>query len=269
MWRLQWANSSGYGRSGIRVKNTMVRRGSIEWRPLGSFRLSPGIYHYTISYSDCVIKDSVEVLKNTVFYPVVESENYCLLDGVARFYIPDLLEVNQWFYDGEPLDGFSVELPVNVTHSFVVETMEGCQTTVEKSEEETPWLEDLIFEKPGQLTAIPGEDQQHFSEYGWYYRNEELCSSCWEYSHGVMLEEGVYGFFIQQDENCRRDTLFRLQQDDQYFQMPNVLNMRSETNSRFQIFDPLRQMESIIEFSVFDRFGNILYRAENIRSNGD
>src|SRR5690625_7505865 len=51
--------------------------------------------------------------------------------------------------------------------------------------------------------------------------------------------------------------------------MPNVLNMRSETNSRFQIFDPLRQMESIIEFSVFDRFGNILYRAENIRSNGD
>src|SRR5690625_6890432 len=74
---------------------------------------------------------------------------------------------------------------------------------------------------------------------------------------------------MQQDENCRRDTLFRLQQDDQYFQMPNVLNMRSETNSRFQIFDPLRQMESIIEFSVFDRFGNILYRAENIRSNGD
>lgn len=231
--------------------------------------LAPGMYHYTISYKDCVIKDSVEVLKNTVFYPEVKSENDCLLDGVARFYIPDSLEVNQWFYDGEPLESFSVELPVNMPHSFVVETMEGCQTTVEKSEKETPWLEDLIFEKPGRLVAVPGKDQQYFTQHGWYLKNEELCTSCWEYSHGVMLEEGVYGFFIQQDENCRRDTLFRLQQDDQYFQMPNVLNMHSETNNKFQIFDPLQQMESIIEFSVFDRFGNVLYRAENIQSNGD
>lgn len=231
--------------------------------------LAPGIYHYTISYDDCIIRDSVEILKSTASFPEIRTEKGCLLDEQVRFYIPDSMEINQWIYKEESLPFFSVDLPANVHHSFTLETMEGCRKTLEIIEKESPWLEELAFSKPDKVSATPGKDQQSLTEFGWYFRNEELCVSCLDYSNGPMLEEGVYGFFIEQDENCRRDTLFRVQQNERYFQIPNVLTPNKTTNNRLQIFDPMQQMESIIELSVYDRYGNILYKEENTYPDDD
>lgn len=231
--------------------------------------LAPGTYHYTISYDDCVIRDSVEIQNSNAAFPEIKTENNCLLDGKIRFYIPDSLDVNQWIYGNESLTHFSVDLPANVPHTFIVETMDGCRKSFELSENETPWLEEITFSKPDGVQAIPGKDQQTLTNSGWYFRDEELCTSCLDYTKGPMLEEGVYGFFIEQDENCRRDTLLRIRQDERLFQIPNVLTPGKATNNRLQIFDPMQQMESVIELSVYDRYGNILYREKDTYPDDD
>lgn len=231
--------------------------------------LAPGIYHYTISYDDCIIRDSVEILKSTASFPDIRTDKGCLLDGRVRFYIPDSLDVNQWIYDNRTLTHFSVDLPANVLHTFIVETMDGCRKSFDLSENETPWLEEITFSKPDGIQAVPGKDQQSLTNSGWYFRNQELCTSCLDYSKGPMLEEGVYGFFIEQDENCRRDTLLRIRQDERLFQIPNVLTPGKMTNNRLQIFDPLQQMESVVELSVYDRYGNILYREKDTYPDDD
>lgn len=245
---------------------------SIEWEGMTETDtvltgLAPGTYHYTFLYENCKVENSITVEATTSYFPKILTDNDCLLDGVARFYIEDSTEVNQWFLDGKPLSGFSVELPVNKAHTFTVENMEGCDSVFDPlTAEESTWLERLEFEEPNRLVAVPGRDQEEFTNCGWIFRNEtELCHDCTEFTaENPLLNSGVYLFYIEQNETCRQDTTLTVQQNGDYFKIPNVLSLQSEENCKLQIFDPLRQMASISELQIYDRYGNVLHQLKDV-----
>ncbi|MBY5956596.1 hypothetical protein KUV50_00515 [Membranicola marinus] len=231
--------------------------------------LAPGTYYFTVAYEDCLIEDHVTIDASMPSSPEVLAVNECLLDGEATFYLSDSSQVVQWRSGAEVLPFFSVEAPANEDHIFHIETLDGCIDTVTVRSDEPVWLHHIGYQEPDQLSALLGIDLNALTDFGWIFRDSTLCQPCGDYESEIMLDAGIYTFYAEQGPGCRRDTTIRIDRPDHVFLMPNVITPGKGQNNLIQIFDPLNQMESIIEFQVYDRFGNILYERSDFYTDDD
>lgn len=221
--------------------------------------LPAGRYYYTVTYETCRIEDSVFLDASPPNEVEVLTSNECVLDGKVGFYIADSLQVSQWTYKDRVLPYFSGMFSANEEHIFYIETVDGCMDTVVVSEEESPWLNQIGFQKPNRLISNLGVDLTLLNGFGWRMDDSVLCDPCGDYESEKVLLSGTYTFYAEQDPNCRRDTTITINQSEHQFLMPNVIAPGSNRNNFIQIFDPLNQMVSIMEFQVYDRFGNVLF----------
>lgn len=221
--------------------------------------LASGTYYYTLSYDDCQVEGNVTIDAPTPTSVQVLSSNECQLDGEVRFYLEDSTQVRGWSYEDEVLSRFSGYFPVNEDHEFHIQTMDGCRDTLVVRVDEPHWVEQIGYQQPNRLSAIPGIDFDQLSDFGWQIGDSILCHPCGDFESESMLRSGTYTFFAEQDSGCRRDTTIRVNQSEHQFLMPNVITPGKSRNNHIQIFDPLNQMASVMEFQVYDRFGNILF----------
>ncbi len=221
--------------------------------------LPAGRYYYTVIYGTCQLEDSVSLDATSPIEVEVLTSNECLLDGEVKIYITDSLQAIHWTYKDQVLPYFNGTFSVNEEHVFYIETVDGCIDTVVVREEEPYWLNQIGFQKPKRLTSSLGVDLTLLNGFGWRMGDSILCDPCGDYESEKVLLPGTYTFYAEQDPNCRRDTTITINQSEHLFLMPNVIAPGSNRNNLIQIFDPLNQMVSIMEFQVYDRFGNILY----------
>lgn len=231
--------------------------------------LAPGTYYFTVAYEDCLIEDHVTIDASVPSSTQVLTTNVCLLDGAATFYISDSSQLVQWRKGEDVLPYFSVEAPANEDHIFHIETLDGCIDTVTVRSDEPVWLHHIGYQEPDQLSALLGIDLNALTDFGWTFRDSTLCQPCGDYESEIMLDAGIYTFYAEQGPGCRRDTTIRIDRPDHVFLMPNVITPGKGQNNLIQIFDPLNQMESIMEFQVYDRFGNILFERSDFYTDDD
>lgn len=221
--------------------------------------LAPGTYYYTVTYEDCMVEEDVYIDASTSVATDVLALNACLLDGDATFYVQDSGQIVQWGDEDNVLPYFSAQYPANEDHIFYIETIDGCVDTVTVRVDEPFWLNQIEYQAPNRLASLLGVDINVLTDFGWKFQDSTLCNPCGDYESESMLDAGTYTFFAEQGPGCRQDTSFIIKQDEHYFLMPNVISPGGIRNQMIQIFDPLDQMHSIMEFQVYDRFGNILF----------
>ena len=221
--------------------------------------LTPGTYRYTVTYDECAVEDDIIVEGGSPQIPELSTLNDCLLDGEVEILVQDSSRVRQWAIGGKELPHFTGYFPANQDLIFNIETVEGCMDTVAMRVEEEPWLDQAIMEEPHRVSVQLGIDVGYLSDYGWSRNDSLLCTSCEDYSEEV-LPAGTYVFFAEQFPGCRRDTVLIIQEPELAFLMPNVITPTSGQNRMVQIFDPMDQMATILEFQVYDRFGNVLFQ---------
>lgn len=221
--------------------------------------LSPGTYYYSVVYETCRMEDSIVLDASLPVDVEVLTSNECFLDGKVEIYIPDSLQVRQWSYNGQVLPYFYGTFSVNEDHVFHIKTIDGCIDSAVIRAEEPFWLNQIGYQKPKRLISTLGVDLTQLNGFGWRMGDSILCDPCGDYESENILLSGAYTFFAEQGPDCRRDTTITINQSEHLFLMPNAIAPGSNRNNLIQIFDPLNQMASIMEFQVYDRFGNILY----------
>lgn len=231
--------------------------------------LAPGTYSYTVTYDDCSVEDSVAIEASAPITVDVITLNDCLIDGKATFYIQDSSQVVQWSVREQVLPYFSATCAANEDHTFYIETMDGCIDTVMVRADEPSWLNQIGYQEPKRLSALLGIDLNELSDFGWKFQDSILCHPCGDYESETKLDAGTYTFYAEQGSVCRRDTMITIDRPDHQFLMPNVITPGKSHNNLIQIFDPLNQMESIMEFQVYDRFGNVLFEKSDFYTDDD
>ncbi len=231
--------------------------------------LSAGTYHYSVAYEDCQVENSIIIDAASSIDVVVLNSNECILDGEVQFYLEDSTQVRQWKLGDEVLPSFSGMFSTNKDHLFYIETNDGCIDSVTVREDEPSWLNQIGYQEPKRLTALLGVDLNQLTDFGWKFQDSLLCNPCGDYESETMLDPGTYTFYAEQGPGCRRDTMITIDRPDHQFLMPNVITPGKSKNNLIQIFDPLNQMESIMEFQVYDRFGNILFEKSDFYPDDD
>ena len=222
-------------------------------------QLSAGAYSYTVSYDECVDSQDIVIEEGTSNIPELIHTNACLLDGTFEVTLEDSARAVQWSIGDHVLPYFSGSFPTNQELMFQIETTEGCSEEVTLRVDERPWLDQLVFTEPGNLEAFPGLETSELSDYGWSRRDTILCDNCLDYNE-PQLQPGTYVFYAVQFPGCRRDTVLVVNEPELTFPMPNVITPTGNQNRMLQIFDPLGKMAMVMEFQVFDRFGNVLFQ---------
>ncbi|WP_236970282.1 SprB repeat-containing protein [Membranihabitans marinus] len=259
----------------IEVPDDIMLRSTITWDDISGngywdrSDLALGDYHYTIDYDRCSIPGTVSMAED-IYTPVnISIFNNCELDGIVTYYVADSAQLINWMIDDEILPYFSIDLPTNQAFEFITESTEGCLDTVNLNTSEEEWLKKLAYRTDNTLEATLNIDPMGYLNFGWRTDDEMLCSACLEYGSTEIIQSGVYKYFVEQYPGCYADTSLSLRQDNQYFEMPNVITPEGIQNNFVQIFDPYKQMASIMEFNVFDRYGNLLFFKNDFMPNSE
>lgn len=256
----------GNGKGRVTVENTELPAGSqIAWQDTAALGLwertdlSPGTYHYTVTYDHCTVEGGGTIVDGLENFPEVSLYNDCPIDGQVRIFIQDSATVRQWSLGETVLSYFSGIFPANRDFIFEIETVDGCIDTALVRGDEPPWLDRIDFQEPNRLSAKLAVDPGSLDDYGWSFMDSVLCTTCEDYQGESMLQAGTYVFFAEQFPGCRADTFITIDEPEHAFLMPNAITPGKGRNNLLQIFDPLNQMVSIMELQVYDRFGNILF----------
>lgn len=266
----------GVGGGQISVDRSALRAGSqITWTDTSAVDLwersglPPDTYHYTVTYDHCQVTGAVTIEEGLKDFPEVFLYDECPIDGQVQIYIRDSAQVRQWSVGGTALTYFTGFFPANQDIIFELETLGGCTDTTMIRGKEDPWLDQIGFQEPNRLSARLALDPESLTDYGWRFRDSILCDNCEDYQGDDMLKPGSYVFFIEQFAGCSKDTMLVIDEPEYAFTMPNVITPGSGRNRLLQIFDPLNQMVSIIEFQVYDRFGNVLFEKYDFQPDDD
>lgn len=231
-------------------------------------QLTPGTYQYTVNHGDCEISDVIVLEKLSPDIPLLVSRNDCLLDGKIEVLIPDSNRVLQWSLGGTSIPTFSASFPANQELNFEIETIEGCIGTLLISEEETPWLQEVKYNEVDEMTAALNIEPSRLLDYGWSVNDSLLCNPCVTF-RSADPKPGVYVFHAEQFAGCRQEVVLIVEEPSLSFLMPNVITPTGSKNRMLQIFDPQDQMASVVEFQVFDRFGNVLFQKSDFLPDDD
>lgn len=231
--------------------------------------LSPGRYRYKVTYDHCSVEGSALIEDGLRDFPQVFSFDDCPIDGMTQIFIRDSVQVKEWMLGESALPTFRGMFPANQNLVFRVETQDGCSDTFHIRANEPRWLDQIGVTASAEIAATLAVDPGSLDNYGWSFSDSLLCNNCETYRIEGMLPAGTYVFFAEQFPGCRRDTALRIEEPELTFPIPNAIIPGSVRNSRVQIFDPMDQMASILEFQIYDRFGNVLFQKSDFMPDDD
>lgn len=258
------------GSIALTVPEEVRNGGSITWEDTDEnslwerSNLPSGEYPFEISYGECLVPDTAIIRRNNYSQPAFVQSNECPVDGLFEVEVRNSENLVNWTIGGSTSSDFTTQLLTNREHEIIIETIEGCVDTVLVNDTEASWIEELTYRSPDLLHASITLDESSLNSFGWQQDSSELCTYCFEYQSEDVIQTGNYTFFVAPFDGCYADTTISLQQDEMFFEMPNVITLNNSVNNQIQIFDPFDQMASVMRFSVYDRYGNELYVNENM-----
>ncbi|WP_236973578.1 hypothetical protein [Membranihabitans maritimus] len=258
------------GSIALTVPEEVRNGGSITWEDTDEnslwerSNLPSGEYPFEISYGECLVPDTAIIRRNNYSQPAFVQSNECPVDGLFEVEVRNSENLVNWTIGGSTSSDFTTQLLANREHEIIIETIEGCVDTVLVNDTEASWIEELTYRSPDLLHASITLDESSLNSFGWQQDSSELCTYCFEYQSEDVIQTGNYTFFVAPFDGCYADTTISLQQDEMFFEMPNVITLNNSVNNQIQIFDPFDQMASVMRFSVYDRYGNELYVNENM-----
>ena len=245
---------------------------------------SVGVYYFTATNPEtgCFAIDSIEVMSNDDKVSEVDidlRQPECFGDETGDMTItilaggtpPFLYEVGNLSNN----DGVFNNLQPGEYEVLITDDL-GCLFLAEF---EITDVEEVIFESPtadvrldyGNDTTLVLETNLELDEIEsitWTPDIEGSCDTCLEIEVESALESQTYQVTLLDINGCEVTTTIRLSVDIQVdIYVPNVINPNSTSgNSKFFPQTELEDLE-VVEFYVYDRWGNLVYSAQNFPLN--
>jgi gliding motility-associated-like protein len=263
--------------------------GTIQWTPSNSLNCSTcdtvltnasanTTYYITAtSQFGCITKDSIIVKVYPPFTAVAPlSDVYVCLNDTVHLNVGPMGERIVW----TPTAGLSspnnygpiVSPNQNTTYTATLTDSVGCFTSsasINVHVKSLPTVEagpDQFYPFNSSFTINP-KYSNNVSSYNWTPSGPLSCTNCPNPS-GVATKSTTFHITVTSDSGCVAKDSVRISVEckDSYLRMPNAFTPNHDNLNDY--FYPLTiGVQSIIRFSIYDRFGNLVFEARNFAPN--
>ena len=239
--------------------------------------LTEGWYVVEINYDqDCTWRDSVfieavEAFQAEVLIPTIDCEvddlGFVMFTDITGGTAPyNILYNNEIYFDVNMIDSLG-----SGYHEFILEDAEGCQFFYEvefsPSFELLSTLSDTILVETGEIISLdPGFDPSSVDDFMWTSHPQILNPG--EFIAEVLpLESGEFTLTVYMDD-CEYQLRVYLELSNPNIFIPNVFSPNGiDSNNEFGPQTGSDSDIEIIEFSIYDRWGNLMHSSKQSNLN--